>query len=69
MSPTAIRLGRHPVAAYMREVEGPYNTVMKQEVVVCDDGAVFWRPAGDKDGWQVDNPIPGTKAAEAGDSA
>ncbi|HET7462063.1 MAG TPA: hypothetical protein VFJ82_12480 [Longimicrobium sp.] len=58
---------RYPVAAYVREVDGPYRTARRQEVVVCNDGSVFWRSAGAAGPWELDDPIPGTPAAEGSD--
>ena len=34
------------------------------EIVVCDDGAVFYREKG-RSSWVEDIPIPGTDAARA----
>lgn len=50
---------RRPVAAYVTEYEGPHGIVFRDEVVICDDGAVFTRSAGN-DTWDEDVPIPGT---------
>jgi hypothetical protein len=48
---------RRPIAAYTHE----YADVT-YEVVVCTDGAVFYRPIG-VSAWTEDVPIPGTRAA------
>lgn len=44
-----------PVAAYVFNSE----SIGLYETVVCDNGAVFYRPVGQTN-WQEDTPIPGT---------
>lgn len=54
---------RRPVAAYVRTFTGAYEIQTTHEVVVCDDGAVFWRDAAMGGAWTAETEaIPGTEA-------
>lgn len=54
---------RKPVSSHLRHYLNARDEEVVHEVVVCDDGSVFFRHADEATGeWHEDMPIPGTAA-------